>query len=65
MFNFVMSATARLGNILKQGAASRITDEQFIAMEIHRFKVSQRRKAMTMVNDIMQVNMTFFQGKEQ
>jgi SPP1 family phage portal protein len=46
MFNFVMSATARLGNILKQGAASRITDEQFIAMEIHRFKVSQRRKAM-------------------
>lgn len=46
MFNFIMSATARLGNILKQGAGSRITDEQFIAMEIQRFKVSQRRKAM-------------------
>lgn len=46
MFNFVMSATARLGNILKQGAASRITDTQFIEQEIRRFKFSKRKKEM-------------------
>ena len=35
-----------LGSIIKQGAKSRITDEQFIALEILRFKASQRRKSM-------------------
>ena len=45
MFNFT-NAAVRFGNILKQGAAKRITDEQFIEQEIRRFKISQRRKAM-------------------
>lgn len=45
MFNFV-NAAMRFGNILKQGAASRITDEQFIEAEIRRFKISKRRKEM-------------------
>ena len=45
MFNFT-SIAKRLGNIVKIGATTRITDEQFIATEIHRFKLSARRKNM-------------------
>ena len=45
MFNF-MSLSKQLGNILKVGAGTRITDEQFIAAEIKRFKLSTRRKDM-------------------
>lgn len=44
MFNFM--SMFRIDNILKKGAASRITDEQFIITEINRFKVSQRKQAM-------------------
>lgn len=48
MFEFIglQSETARLNHIVREGAASRITDEQFIELEIQRFKASQRRKVM-------------------
>lgn len=42
MFNFMNTVK----NILKQGAATIITDEQLIEMEIRRFKVSQKRTVM-------------------
>lgn len=46
MFNFLMNATSRISNMFRQGFESRITDEQFIALEIHRFKISHKRKSM-------------------
>lgn len=45
MFNFSDNAVI-LDEILKQGAASRMTDEQFIVREIKRFKISRKRHDM-------------------
>lgn len=46
MFNFIVNATTKFSNILKQNATTRITDTQFIEQEIRRFKFSKRRKEM-------------------
>ncbi len=46
MFNFYESETDRVNNIIRMGAASIITDERFIELEIQRFKGSKRRKEM-------------------
>lgn len=46
MFNFIVNAATRFGNILKENATTRITDAQFIEQEIRRFKFSKRRKEM-------------------
>lgn len=46
MFNFIGSELAKIGNILKQGASTKLTDEQFIIKEIMTFKASRRRKDM-------------------
>jgi len=46
MFNFIGSEMAKIGNILKQGASTKLTDEQFIVKEINTFKTSRRRKDM-------------------
>lgn len=45
MFNFSDNAVI-LDEIIKQGAASRMTDEQFIVREIQRFKISRKRHDM-------------------
>ena len=42
MFNFI----GAVKNLIKIGAASYVTDEDFIVKEINRFKMSQRRKLM-------------------
>lgn len=46
MFNFIVNATTKFSNILKENATTRITDIQFIEQEIRRFKFSKRRKEM-------------------
>lgn len=46
MFNFIVNATTKFSNILKQNATTRITDTQFIEQEIRKFKFSKRRKEM-------------------
>ncbi|MGL5972560.1 MAG: phage portal protein [Oscillospiraceae bacterium] len=46
MFNFIGSEMAKIGNILKQGASTKLTNEQFIVKEINIFKTSRRRKDM-------------------
>lgn len=45
MFNF-LSQTAIINGIIQQGAASRLTDAEFIVNEIKRFKASRKRKSM-------------------
>ena len=45
MFNFE-TETSRINHIIREGAASRLTDEEFIVNEIKRFKASRRRKDM-------------------
>lgn len=45
MFNF-SDESAIMNNIIRQGAAERITDEQFIVREIDRFKLSRKRHDM-------------------
>jgi SPP1 family phage portal protein len=46
MFEFMLNINDRINNIIKEGAASRITDEKFVELEIQRFKASRRRKDM-------------------
>lgn len=48
LFNFlsIRSDDDLISNIIHENAADRITDEQFIELEIQRFKASQRRKEM-------------------
>lgn len=46
MFNFIGNELTKIGNILKQGASTKLTDEQFIVKEINTFKASHRRKSM-------------------
>lgn len=46
MFNFIGNELTKIGNILKQGASTKLTDEQFIVKEINTFKASRRRKDM-------------------
>lgn len=46
MFEFLNLEQERINNIINEGAASRITDERFIELEIQRFKASKRRKEM-------------------
>lgn len=45
MFNF-SDVALKIKNLIKIGAASHITDAEFIVKEIERFKFSKRRKAM-------------------
>lgn len=48
MFEFLSlrSDDDYISNIIRENSAERITDEEFIELEISRFKVSQRRKEM-------------------
>lgn len=48
MFEFLSlrSDEDMINNIVREGAADKITDEQFIELEIKRFKYSKRRKEM-------------------
>ena len=48
MFEFlsIKSDEDMISNIVHEGAAAKITDEQFIELEIKRFKASKRRKEM-------------------
>lgn len=46
MFNFIGNELTKIGNILKQGVSTKLTDEQFIVKEIMTFKASHRRKSM-------------------
>ena len=46
MFNFLLSAAARLANAITVGDENRLTDAQFVVNEINQFKVSQKRKGM-------------------
>ena len=48
MFEFLSlrSEDDMMSNIVHEGAAAKITDEQFIELEIKRFKYSKRRKEM-------------------
>lgn len=48
MFEFltIRSDEDLINNIVNEGAAAKITDEQFIELEIQRFKASKRRKEM-------------------
>lgn len=46
MFNLFRTETDRLNQIIKEGAAARLTDIEFIENEIHKFKTSKKRKDM-------------------
>jgi len=46
MFEFLFARKKDVSKIIKEGAAERITDVQFIELEIQRFKASRRRKEM-------------------
>lgn len=47
MFSFnMLSETARINNIVIQGAKTRMTDKQFLEREIDKWKKSPKRKAM-------------------
>lgn len=47
MFSFnMLSETARINNIIIQGAKTRMTDKQFLEREIDKWKKSPKRKAM-------------------
>lgn len=46
MFSIYNRITVESNEILRQGAASRLTDEEFILNEIKAFKLSKRRRAM-------------------
>lgn len=45
MFN-IFSEMARINNIIKQGAKTRMTDKEFLELEIAKWKNSPKRKAM-------------------
>lgn len=46
MFEFLFARRNKLSKLINEGAAARITDVQFIELEIQRFKASRRRKLM-------------------
>ena len=46
MFEFLFKKKSDVSKIINESAAARITDVQFIELEIQRFKASKRRKEM-------------------